>query len=292
MHPAGPAAKALSIALCALLAGCATTQRAPSPQDPWEGMNRATWEFNQVVDRGLVKPVAKAYVRFVPQFARTGVNNFLTNLGYTTTLVNNVLQLKLLDAANDTARLVLNTTLGLAGLLDPATDAGLNRNDEDFGQTLGFWGMPSGPFLMLPLFGPSTLRDGPALVADYYTDVRSHLDNTDRQIDFAYTGLTVINARARILPAEAALEGAYDRYALVRNAFLERREYQVRDGNVPERPADAGFSDEELDELEREMADEEGGAGPGADAPEPDADSPAAGGESAGPAAEPPPGTT
>lgn len=290
MRPTGPASKAVTIAVCALLAGCATTQRAPSPQDPWEGVNRATWEFNQVLDKGLVKPVAKAYVRYIPQFARTGVNNFLTNLGYTTTLANNLLQLKLLDAANDAARLALNTTLGLGGLLDPATDAGLKRNDEDFGQTLGYWGMPSGPFLMLPLFGPSTLRDGVSLVGDYYTDVRSHLDNSDRQVDFAYAGLTVINARARILPAEAALEGAFDRYALVRNAYLERREFQVRDGDVPEKPADAGFSDDELDELEREIAEEEAAAAGGGDSPEGDAAE--AADEAGGPAAEPPPDAT
>lgn len=253
----GPFDTALTVAVCALLAGCASTQRAPSPRDPWEGLNRATWEFNQVLDKGLVKPVAKGYRKFVPQFARTGVNNFLTNLGYTTTIVNNLLQLKMLDAASDTARFVINSSLGLGGLFDPATDAGLDRHDEDFGQTLGWWGVPSGPFLMLPLFGPSTLRDGPSLVADYYTDVRSHVDNTGREIDFAYAGLTVINARARILPAEAALEGAYDRYALVRNAYLDRREYVVHDGTVPDKQADDGFSSEELDELEETMVEED-----------------------------------
>jgi ABC-type transporter lipoprotein component MlaA len=144
---------------------------------------------------------------------------------------------------------------------------------------------------MLPLFGPSTLRDGPSLVADYYTDVRSHLDNTERQVDFAYAGLTVVNARARILPAEAALEGAFDRYALVRNAYLARREYQVRDGDVAEKPADEGFSDDELDELERQIAEEEAGAGPGADSPEGGAEEPETVDEPAAPAAEPPPGT-
>jgi phospholipid-binding lipoprotein MlaA len=289
MHTRGPAAKTLSLVACTLLAGCATAPRAPSPSDPWEGMNRATWEFNQALDKSLVKPVAKAYVRFVPRFARTGVSNFLSNLGYTTTLVNNLLQLKLLAAANDTGRLVLNTTLGLGGLLDPATDAGLRRNDEDFGQTLGYWGVPSGPYLMLPLFGPSTLRDGPALVADYYTDVRSHLDNTDRQVDFAYAGLTVVNTRARILPAEAALEGAFDRYALVRNAYLDRREFQVRDGRVAGKPEDTGFSDEELDDLERDMAGEDAGTGPGADSPGGDAGDPDAAGGAGEPAAGAPP---
>lgn len=290
MHRTGPA-QALILVACALLAGCATTQRAPSPKDPWEGVNRATWEFNQVLDRGLVKPVAKAYRKYVPRFAQTGVNNFLTNLGYPTTIVNNFLQLKMLDAASDTARFVINSTLGLGGLFDPATEAGLHRHDEDFGQTLGSWGVPSGPFLMLPLFGPSTLRDGPSLVADYYTDVRAHLDNTDREIDFAYSGLTVVNARARILPAEAALEGAYDRYALVRNAYLGRREFQVRDGDVPEAPVDEAVSADELDRLDAEMAAEEAAAEAAesapAGAPAPGEGSPAG----SGPADEAPPET-
>jgi phospholipid-binding lipoprotein MlaA len=293
MHRTGPA-RALTLALCALLAGCATTQRAPSPKDPWEPVNRATWEFNQVLDKGLVKPVAKAYRKYVPRFAQIGVNNFLTNLGYTTTIVNNLLQLKMVDAASDTARFVINSSLGLGGLFDPATDAGLKRNDEDFGQTLGWWGVPSGPFLMLPLFGPSTLRDGPSLVGDYYTDVRSHLDNTDRQIDFAYAGLTVVNARARILPAEAALQGAFDRYALVRNAYLERREFQVRDGDVPEAPADAGFSEDELDQIDDEMgaedtaAEEAAAAGSAPDEEPPPGDEARAG---SAPASDPPPDT-
>jgi phospholipid-binding lipoprotein MlaA len=269
MHRTETAARALALTACLLLAGCATTQRAPSPKDPWEGVNRATFTLNDAVDRAVLKPVAKGYRKYVPQFAQTGVNNFLTNLAYPTTIVNNLLQLKLVDAASDTARFVINSTLGLAGLFDPATDAGLARNDEDFGQTLGWWGVPSGPYLMLPLLGPSTLRDGPSLVADYYTDVRSHLDNSDRQIDFAYAGLTVVNARARILPAEAALEGVFDRYAIVRNAYLQRREFQVRDGDVPGSADGEGFSDEELEQLERESGPGTGAATPGEEDAEP-----------------------
>lgn len=276
----GTPAKILTAVACALLAGCATVQRAPSPEDPWEPMNRATWQLNEAVDK-VVKPVARAYVKVVPRFARTAVNNFLTNLAYPTTLVNNLLQLKLAEAASDTARFALNSTLGLAGLLDPATDAGLARHDEDFGQTLGWWGVPSGPFLMLPLLGPSTLRDGLALVGDYETDLRSHLDDSDRDIGFAYTGLSVINARARLLPAEAALEGAFDRYALVRNAYMERRKFLVRDGDVPEAPADEGFSDEELDALERQMAEEDAAREPGGGTSPPDAPAPGPGDEAA-----------
>lgn len=218
--------------LCLVLAGCATTRTAPSESDPWERMNRGTYAFNDAIDRAVLKPVARVYRRYVPQFMRTGVTNFLTNLAYTTTLANNILQLKLKDAASDAGRLVLNTTLGLGGLLDPATDAGLPRNNEDFGQTLGRWGVPPGPYLVLPLFGPSTLRDGPSLYVDIQTDVRRHI--ADNRIGFAFTGISIVDRRARLLPAEAALEGAYDPYALIRNAYLDRREYLVRDGDVPE----------------------------------------------------------
>ncbi len=260
------AAKALALSACLLLAGCATTQRAPSPQDPWEGMNRATFRFNDALDRAVLKPVAKGYREYVPRFAQTGINNFLTNLAYPTTIVNNVLQLKLLDAAGDTARFVINSTLGLAGLFDPATDAGLPRNDEDFGQTLGWWGVKPGPYLVLPLLGPSTLRDTPARAADYYTDLSNHVDDDEAEIGLNV--LSVIDTRARLLPAERALEGAFDRYALVRNAFLERREFQVRDGDVATEPADAGFSDDELDQLEQDMAEEDAAAAAPAADPE------------------------
>lgn len=218
--------------LCLALAGCATTRIAPSESDPWERMNRGTYAFNDAIDRAVLKPVARAYRRYVPQFMRTGMTNFLTNLAYTTTLANNILQLKLKDAASDTGRLLLNTTLGLGGLLDPATDAGLPRNDEDFGQTLGRWGVPAGPYLVLPFLGPSTLRDAPSLYVDIQTDVRRHIANNS--IDFAFAGISIVDRRARLLPAEAAIEGAFDPYALIRNAYLDRREYLVRDGDVPE----------------------------------------------------------
>ncbi len=219
-------------ALCLAAAGCASVPGKPSADDPFERVNRTTYAFNDAVDRALLKPVAKGYRRYVPQFMRTGVTNFITNLAYPTTIVNSALQLKLKDAVSDTGRFVLNSTLGLGGLLDPATDAGLARNDEDFGQTLGRWGMPSGPYLMLPFLGPSTLRDAPSLYVDSQTDLRRHLG--DNSLELGLAGLSIIDRRARLIPAEQALEGAFDRYALIRNAYLQRREYLVLDGNVPE----------------------------------------------------------
>lgn len=226
------------VAASLLLGGCATTLSAPSADDPWERLNRSTQEFNDAIDRAVLKPAAQGYQRAVPGFARTGVSNFLSNLGYPTTLVNNLLQLKLKAALSDTARLLLNSTLGLGGLLDPATDAGLARNDEDFGQTLGRWGVPSGPYVVIPLLGPSTLRDTPSRYPDYLTNARRYLD--DDATELALGGLAVLDQRVRLIPVEETLEGAFDRYALMRNAYLQRREYVVRDGDVP-----AGSPDEE-----------------------------------------------
>lgn len=221
---------------CLALAGCATTQSASSTADPWERVNRSTYAFNDAIDRSVLKPVARGYQRAVPRIARTGVTNFLTNLAYPTTLVNNLLQGKFKHALSDTARLLLNTTLGLGGLLDPASATGIARNDEDFGQTLGRWGVPAGPYLMLPLLGPSTLRDTPAAYPDYLTNGRHYLDDTTAEQ--ALGGLAVVDRRARLLVAEATLAGAFDPYALMRNAFLQRREYLVRDGDVPVEPFD------------------------------------------------------
>jgi phospholipid-binding lipoprotein MlaA len=235
----------LALVFCLPLAGCATTQSAPSAADPWERVNRSTYAFNDALDRAVLKPVAKGYRRFLPQPIRTGVTNFLTNLAYPTTIINDVLQLKLMDAVSDTTRLVINSTFGLAGILDPASKANLPRNDEDFGQTLGRWGVPSGPYLMLPLLGPSTLRDTPSLYVDYLTDARHYIG--DNNIGFAFAGISIIDRRARLIPAEQALEGAFDPYALIRNAFLDLREYEVRDGDVPEPDLDedAWFKEEE-----------------------------------------------
>jgi phospholipid-binding lipoprotein MlaA len=228
--------------------GCATTG-ARTPGDPLERLNRGTYRFNDAVDRAVLKPVAKRYQRHVPQIIRTGVGNVLTHLAFPTTIVNDLLQLKLKDAAVDLGRFVLNSTLGLGGLLDPASHVGLARNDEDFGQTLGRWGVPPGPYLVLPLLGPSTLRDAPALAVDGQTDLRAQLDlKTGERVAIAV--LSVVDGRASLLSLDQSIQRAFDPYALVRNAWLQRREYKVKDGDVPDEeppldeefdePADAG----------------------------------------------------
>lgn len=240
---AGPGALLL---LC-LLTGCATLPGPATPGDPLERMNRATHRFNDAVDRAVLKPVAKGYRKGVPRAIRTGISNVLGHLAFPTTIVNNLLQLKLKAAAADIGRFVLNSTLGLGGLLDPATNAGIPRNDEDFGQTLGRWGVPPGPYLVLPLLGPSTLRDTPSMAVDAQTDLRVQLDFDD-DVQIALGVLSVVNGRAELLALDDSLGETYDPYAFIRNAWLQRREYKVRDGNVPEEAPLEDFED--IDDLE------------------------------------------
>lgn len=221
-----------TIGLLLALAGCATVPQ-PTPHDPFERINRGTQRFNDALDRAVLKPVASGYHRYVPRVIRTGVSNLLGHLEYTTTIVNDLLQLKILATGADIGRFALNSTLGIGGLLDPATRVGIPRHDEDFGQTLGRWGVPAGPYLVLPLLGPSSLRDAPALAADAQTDLRVQL-KLDTGTRVALGVLTVVDRRAALLSADQTLDSAFDRYAFIRNAWQQRREYQVRDGNVPD----------------------------------------------------------
>ncbi len=216
--------------LLASLAGCATTNMG-TPGDPLERMNRATHRFNDSVDRAVLRPVAVGYRDHVPRIVQTGVNNFLDNLAYTTTIVNDLLQLKIKDTLIDLGRFTVNSTLGLGGILDPATHFGIPRNDEDFGQTLGRWGVPSGPYVVLPFFGPSTVRDAPSIYVDVQTDLRIG-DYVDTTTEWALVGLSFVNRRAELLPFDESYQSAYDPYAFIRDAWLQRREYQVKDGEV------------------------------------------------------------
>lgn len=225
-------ARCLPLFCCAAtLAGCVTlppnAQR--SPADPYERWNRGVYNFNDSIDRAVVKPVARGYQRVVPQFARTGVSNFLANLQTPTVMVNDLLQGKPLAALNDLGRFLLNTTLGVGGLLDPATKAGLDRNDEDFGQTLGKWGVHPGPFLELPILGPSNLRDGPARIADIFTYPPTYMNRT---VDYGIWAVHAVDLRASLLSFDDTLKNAYDPYVFVRDAYLRHREYLVTDGKV------------------------------------------------------------
>jgi len=214
------------------LGGCATSPARRDPRDPFEPINRATFKFNDGLDRAVLKPVAKGYRKVTPHVVQRGVSNFFDNLDTPRTLINDLLQGKFKATLNDTGRLLLNTTLGLGGLLDPATDAGLDKNEEDFGQTFGKWGIHSGPYIVIPFLGPSTLRDGIGRIPDHYAGPLTYVH--EDKIYYSLYGLSVIDERARLLDVEKSIGDTYDRYAFIRNAYLQRREYQVRDGDVPE----------------------------------------------------------
>ena len=223
----------LALAACLLLGACATlppnTQR--DARDPFERYNRAMYRFNRGLDKAVLRPAARGYVRIVPQPIRTGVHNFLSNLAYPRTLVNDALQGKLKDSGTDLARFSANTVLGL-GFFDPATAMGLDKHEEDFGQTLGRWGVASGPYLMLPLLGPSTVRDGLGRLPDEYTTPRHYVK--DSKVRWGLAALDVFDTRVGLLDSEHLLEQSFDEYSFVRNAYLRRRNFQVHDGDVPD----------------------------------------------------------
>ncbi len=243
--------KALALALALLCAGCATVPSGkPDPRDPWERFNRTSFAINDALDRAALKPVAKAYKKVTPRIVRTGVSNFISNLDTISTVVNDVLQGKMRQAGQDSARFLMNTTLGLGGLFDPASAAGLERNDEDFGQTLGKWGVKSGPYLMLPLLGPSTVRDSFARIPDQFTHPVNYLE--DDSTRYLIRAVDVLDLRAGLLDLDAQLEKSYDRYAFVRTAWLQRREYMVTDGNIedPALELEEGMEEEPAAETE------------------------------------------
>jgi phospholipid-binding lipoprotein MlaA len=216
------------LAALALLSGCATTRDNP---DPWEPLNRKTYAFNDVLDRNVMKPVAQGYQKVTPQFVQHGVNNFFDNLEDVGTSLNNFLQGKPGQGASDAGRFLVNSVFGVFGLWDVATPLGLEKHYEDFGQTLGVWGVPSGPYLVLPLLGPSTARDAPARVVDpqwYYSQ------RIDQEVFWGLWSLDKVRTRANLFKAEGVLEqAALDRYTFIRDAWLQRRRSMVYDGNPP-----------------------------------------------------------
>jgi phospholipid-binding lipoprotein MlaA len=242
-----------------LLAGCATQAGVKSdPRDPWERMNRVTYRFNDAFDRAIAKPAARGYRKITPQVVRTGIGNFLDNLQSPVVMVNDLLQGQFKAFASDTGRLLLNTTLGIGGLLDPATAAGLDKNDRDFGQTLGKWGLRTGPYLVIPFLGPSDVRDAVGRVADVYSDPRHYIRNN--WLSWGLWGLGALDTRARLLDADAAITGAYDPYAFIRSAYLQHRDFKVSGGQS------TGEQDQEEKMMEEAGEDQ---AAPGAAAPKP-----------------------
>jgi phospholipid-binding lipoprotein MlaA len=208
-----------------LLAGCATVTNR-TPQDPWEPFNRTVSTVNEKLDNVLLRPVATVYKDQVPPLVRTGVANFFGNLGDMWSFVNSSLQGRMHDAADNFARVQLNTVFGVFGIFDVASEFNIERHREDFGQTLGRWGVPSGPYLVLPIFGPSTLRDAAALPIDRQADLVSWIDPYNTRYTL-YT-LRVVSQRSNLLRAGAVLEeAALDKYSFTRDAHLQRRRAEI-----------------------------------------------------------------
>ncbi|ACC71939.1 VacJ family lipoprotein [Paraburkholderia phymatum] len=214
----------------ATFAGCATVQN-PTKEDPIEGFNRTIFTFNDTVDKYALKPVAKGYVFVTPQPVRDSVTNFFSNIGDVYIAANNLLQLKIADGVSDIMRIVINTIFGVGGLFDVATIAKLPKHDNDLGLTLGHYGVPPGPYLVLPLFGPSTVRDGVGMVGNYFINPLTYVQPDS--LSWALYGLNVVNTRANLLSASDVLEGAaLDKYSFVRNAYLQRRRYLLTGGTA------------------------------------------------------------
>lgn len=222
------------VATFSLAGGLAAAQdAAPAGNDPFEPFNRGVYRFNDGVDRAVLRPVATAYRDAVPSLVRQGVSNFFGNLGDVWNLANNVMQLKLQNSAETFMRLNVNTFFGLGGLLDVASEAGIERHSEDFGQTLGRWGVPSGPYLVLPIFGPSTVRDTAALPVDFYGDALSHVHDIPARNSLVV--LRGVDTRTGLLRASALIQdAALDPYSFTRDAFLQKRRGDVHDGNEPD----------------------------------------------------------
>ena len=221
-------------AVVVLFTACATVPGAPPPpkEDPWENFNRKVYNFNEAVDTAVLKPVAETYRKVVPQLVRTGVSNVLGNVGDVWSAANHLLQGKVHMGLDMGMRVLTNTVFGLGGLLDPATEMGLTRRSEDFGQTLGRWGMGPGPYLVLPLLGPSTLRDSGALLIDRQASASSFI--TNNHAAYGVTALEVVNLRASLLGASQLLDAvALDKYSFLRQAYLSRRLDAVYDGAPP-----------------------------------------------------------
>lgn len=240
-------------ALGALLVACASKNSATyDERDPLEPVNRVIFKVNDVVDRILFRPAAAGYEFAVPNVVRQGVNNFFTNAGTVGDMVNNFLQGKPRLGLSDAARIALNTSLGWFGLFDPATDAGLAKHNEDFGQTLGVWGFPQGPYLMLPLLGPQTVRSTVGLfTVDRQARVLRYDKNTRRR--HALLALNIVRIRANLRFLNKQLDRAYDPYVFIRDAILQRQRFLRYDGRPPslkqrlpaDDSSDEGFAEDE-----------------------------------------------
>lgn len=240
--------------LTLLCSGCATIEGPPNPDDPFEGFNRAMYEFNDTLDIYLVKPVSKGYQAVTPDAVDKGVTNFFSNLDDILVMINDLLQLKFRQFASDSARFVFNTTFGLLGFIDVSTEFGLPKHEEDFGQTLGYWGADSGPYLVLPVFGPSSVRDGIGFAVDSVTELNIVYDDMSRAHEYGMFSLKYVDKRADLLSASKIVEEtAPDPYSFIRDAWMQRRKNLVHDGNPPDDFDDDALFEDDLftDDIKR-----------------------------------------
>jgi phospholipid-binding lipoprotein MlaA len=224
-------ARALLVSTFALLLGaCASTPG--KVDDPFEASNRLMYQINDPLDKYIARPVAQAYVDYMPKVIQMAAANYFNNIDDLFSAVNGILQGKLDKAGNDFARVMINTGFGFAGLIDIASDLSIPRGNEDFGQTFGYWGIPQGPYLFIPLWGPTTVRDGTGSILRYWWSPTNEIPNVPvRNVIY---GFGAVDARARLLDASSLLDQAsIDPYTFVRRSYLQRREYEVYDGNPP-----------------------------------------------------------
>ncbi|MCH4812072.1 MlaA family lipoprotein [Vreelandella neptunia] len=248
----------LPLLLVALLviSGCASTQTADNanPDDPWEGFNRKVFTFNDVLDRYALKPVARGYRTITPDPVETGVGNFFSNLGEIRTALNSLLQGKPANAGLATSRFLINSTVGVGGLLDYATLMEITADKEDFGQTLAVWGWEDSRYLVLPFLGPSTLRDTTGLPADIASYPVTYVE--DDTVRISLTALNLIDTRAGLLDQEELIRG--DRYRFIRDAYLQSRQFEVSDGELGDDPFASDtfdFDDSDFDNSDFEDSD-------------------------------------
>jgi len=215
------------------LSACVTLppNHVPNPQDPWESWNRGVYRVNDKLDRAIALPVARGYVRHVPGGIRTSVTNFFANVSTPGVMVNDALEGKFKHAGSDLGRFLMNSLVGIGGLFDPASSAGLDRNYADFGLTLGHWGVHPGPFFELPILGPSTVRDGLGKVPDYFLRPTSYIPD-DWVVGYVLWLPAAIDTRAALLPLQPTIDQAFDPYAVIRDAYLSRRAFLVSDGKI------------------------------------------------------------
>ncbi|MCP3667941.1 MAG: VacJ family lipoprotein [Gammaproteobacteria bacterium] len=237
---------------CMLLTGCASMDEFSDPRDPLEGFNRAIYSFNDALDRAVVKPVAKGYKAVLPVPVKNGVTNFFGNLSDVGSAVNNLLQFKMQRAGSDVARVAFNSTIGILGVMDVASNMDFPKYREDLGQTLGYWGVGQGPYLVLPAFGPSSVRDGIGWVGGWYLDPIFYVD--EPAVFWTLGILRNVDKRANLLAASDLLEqAALDPYEFVKDAYLQKRRNEVHDGNPPLDPEwDEDFNIDDLDPNETE----------------------------------------